>query len=254
MKKELLEFKNFVSNYNMKDLEIKHKYDHSIRVMKIGNIIAKKLNLSDEEVYMITLSCLLHDLGRFDQWRDFKTFKDEESFDHGDYAYNYITDNNYLRKYTDNDKYDKEILFSIKNHNKYEIEKSSDSEVLFAKIVRDSDKVDILLSGSITMFLNYKKNDYSISDLVYNCIMNEFAINYKDTNNTIEIGLVGLAMIYDLNFKFSFDFINGHNIVNNTISILKSKCTNKKTLEKLDKINKKINNYIKEMSKNGKEI
>lgn len=251
MKKELLEFKNFVSNYDLKTLEIKYKYDHSIRVMKIGNTIAKDLNLSDEEVYMVTLSCLLHDLARFDQWKNFQTFRDDKSFDHGDYAYNYIKNNNYLRKYTLNDKYDKEILWSIKSHNKFKIEECSQSEMLFSKIVRDADKVDIVLNHGITIFSNYKKNEYEISDIVYDSIMNEKDINYKDTKNSLERLLVGLAMIFDLNFKVSFKLIKNNNVVSNIINILKSKCNNEESLKKLDEINLKINNYIMEMGTNG---
>ena len=246
MKKELIEFKKFVDKFNIKESGIKYKYNHSIRVMKIGNSIATKLGLSDIEVYMSTLACLLHDLARFDQWKIFKTFIDENSFDHGDYAYGYIKHNNYLRNYTDDDTYDSAILLSIKNHNKFEIKPCSDTELLFSKIVRDADKVDILLNGGITTFTDYKENDFEITNIVFDNIMNQKPIHYKDTNNKMDRVLVSMAMIYDLNFKYSFEFIKGNDVVNNTIMVLKSKCKNKDTLEKLDLILEKLNNYIKE--------
>lgn len=246
MKKELSEFKKFVDNYNIKDSGIKYKYDHSIRVMKIGNSIAKKLNLNETETYMVTLASLLHDLARFDQWKMFNTFIDQDSFDHGDYAYGYIKHNNYLRNYTLDESYDSAILMSIKNHNKFEIEPGSEMEILFSKIVRDADKVDILLNGGVTTFAEYKENDFEINKDFYENIMNGKALKYVDANNKLERILVGMAMIYDLNFKYSFDFIKGNNVISNTINVLKLKCKNKDTLIKLNNIEDKLNNYIKE--------
>lgn len=251
MKKELTEFKKFVDQYNTRDLAIKYKYDHSIRVMKIGNSISKKLKLSNKEIYMVSLACLLHDLARFEQWKQFNTFNDFISFDHGNYAYGYIKHNNYLRNYINETEYDSAILISIKNHSKNKIEECNELEMLFSKIVRDADKIDILLNGGMTVFSDYKSNEFEISDAVYECIMNKKPIDYKITNNKIDRILVGIAMIYDINFKYSFDFIKGNNVVNNTISLLKSKCNNKNTLEKLDIIQDKLNKYIKEMSENG---
>lgn len=251
MKKELAEFKKFVDKYNLNQKEIKYKYEHSIRVMKIGNSISKKIGLGDNEIYMATLACLLHDLARFEQWKLFKTFIDEDSFDHGDYAYEYIKKNNYLRKYVKDNSYDSEILKSIKNHNKFEIEPCNEKELLFSKIVRDADKIDILLNGGTTKFANYNENEDEITDIIYDKIMNGHHISYKDTKNKVERILVSIAMIYDLNFKYSFEFIKGNGVINETISTIKIKCKNKDTLEKLNLIEVKLNKYIEEMSTNG---
>ncbi len=254
MKKELSEFKKFVSNYNLKDASIRFKYDHSIRVMRIANSIAKKLKLDNKEVYMITLAGLLHDIGRFDQIKEYNTFNDLKSFDHGDYAYDLIVRNKILRNYVEEDAYDSAILEAIKNHNKFKIGECNEKELFFSKIIRDADKIDILLNGGAKKFSEYETNDLTITDSVYNNIMNEEPVDYINTKNKLDRLLLGIAMIYDFNFKCSFDFVKGKGVVESIISFIKSKNTNKETLEKLILVEQKINNYIRRMAENGKEI
>ncbi len=254
MKKELLEFKKHVENYDLKNLGIKFKYNHSISVMKIGNSIAKKLKLKDTEVYMVTLACLLHDLARFDQLKIYDTFNDRKSFDHGDYAYDYINKNNYLRKFTEDTTYDSAILKSIKFHNKFKIGKCNEIELLFSKIVRDADKIDILLNDGFKKFSEYETNNLEISNTVYNSILNEKDISYQDTNNKLDRILLGLAMIYDINFDCSFSFIKGKGVIKRVISFLKAKNNNKDTLEKLINIENKLEEYIERRVNNGKKI
>ena len=64
---------------------------------------------------------------------------------------------NYIRKYIDDDQYDKIIFTAICEHNKYEISKGlSKEEELFCKIIKDADKLDIFYE-SVYIFWQ-KKN------------------------------------------------------------------------------------------------
>ena len=57
----------------------------------------------------------------------------------------------------DQDKYDELIKIAVKNHNKYKIEDGlTQEQELFAKIIRDADKIDIFYEG-VTMFWNGKE-------------------------------------------------------------------------------------------------
>jgi HD superfamily phosphohydrolase YqeK len=251
MKKELIEFKKFVDSYNLKAEGIRFKYDHSIRTMKIGNSIAKKLKLNNTEIYMVTLACLLHDLARFDQLKLYNTFNDRKSFDHGDYAVDLIIKNNYLRNYTEDTTYDSAILKSIKYHNKYKIEDCNDIELLFSKIVRDADKIDILLNAGVKKFGNYEINEYEITDKVYECVINGSSINYDDTKNKIDKLILGVAMIYDLNFRYSFEFIKGKGVIKSVTNFIRSINKNKDTLTKINEIETKLEQHIEGMITNG---
>ena len=151
------EFETFVKQYDLKNKKIKRKFGHSFRVMENAGQIAKSLNLSGEEIELSKLIGLLHDIGRFEQEKIYKTFKDHESIDHGDLGVDILEKENYIREYIVENKYDNIILKAIKNHNKLYIEDGlTKQELLFSKIVRDADKLDIFYEG-VELFWTYKE-------------------------------------------------------------------------------------------------
>lgn len=144
MENEVKLFKEFVSRYDHSNLDILLKHKHSLRVMNVCKRIAKDLGLNDEEVKLASLIGLLHDLGRFDQIVEYPIYYDHLSFDHGALAVEILKDNDYLRSYINTNKYDDIIYKAIYNHNKPYIEDGLDEkELLFTKILRDADKIDI---------------------------------------------------------------------------------------------------------------
>ena len=126
------EFLNYTENFDLKNEYIELKKNHSLRVMKISQNIATRLGLAQNDIDLATLIGLLHDIARFEQYTQFKTFRDIDSFDHGDYAIKILESD--LKKYVETDEYDNIIKVAIKNHNKYQIEEGlNDRELLYAK-------------------------------------------------------------------------------------------------------------------------
>lgn len=68
------EFKKYAQDYDMTLDGIERKYSHSFRVMKISTEIAKKLNLTQEQVDLATLIGLLHDIARFEEFTRYDKF------------------------------------------------------------------------------------------------------------------------------------------------------------------------------------
>ena len=68
----LEEFEKYTSNYDMDDVNIKLKYDHSYRVMNLSRKYATLLGFSNKDVELAALIGLLHDIGRFEQLRVYK--------------------------------------------------------------------------------------------------------------------------------------------------------------------------------------
>ena len=61
-------FKNFLEKYNNQDsLGFKLKVVHTYKVVENAKIIAKNLNLSEEDIELAELIALLHDIGRFEE-------------------------------------------------------------------------------------------------------------------------------------------------------------------------------------------
>ena len=115
----LEEFKNYTKNYLEYGKMIDLKINHTNRVVSLCGKIARSINLSKKEVDISKLIGLLHDIGRFEQYKKYKTFNDKKSVDHADLGVEVLRKDDYLRKYIIDTKYDKIMLNSIKYHKNY---------------------------------------------------------------------------------------------------------------------------------------
>ena len=72
IKNAIIEFLKYTEKYDLEDENIQRKKEHSLRVMNISETIARKLNLSEKEIQLSTLIGLLHDIARFEQYKQYK--------------------------------------------------------------------------------------------------------------------------------------------------------------------------------------
>ena len=202
MDKRKEEFKKHYENYDIEETAIKRKYYHSLRVMDLSILIAKYLGLNNKDITLASFIGLLHDYARFEQWTKYKTYSDKDSIDHGDLAVKRLFENNEIINY-DLDVNDYEIVYNaIKYHNKITIPYSLDNRIkLFCKIIRDADKLDIFYLRTNKSFV---KEGGDISLKIENDFFNEQCINKMDVISYNDEVISVLAMIYDLNFDYSF--------------------------------------------------
>ena len=121
MKKIKACFDKYVEQFNISDKEIKEKYEHSYRVMDYSIAIAASLNMSKEDIRVVAIAGLFHDIARFEQWKCFKTWQTKKSFDHGDRGYKILSDG-LIDGLISDEKEKRIILLAVKNHNKYKVE------------------------------------------------------------------------------------------------------------------------------------
>ena len=239
------EFLKYSENYDLTKEPIKAKQTHSLRVMEIAKQIAQGIGLSKEEVELATLIGLLHDIARFEQFTQYGTYKDMLSFDHGDIGAEILSSD--IRKYIDTNQYDEIIIKAVKNHNKFQIEEGlNEKEELFAKIVRDADKIDILYQGVIRFWKGREQevNESVISQDVIKQIQNCSQTKRKLQETPIDNIMRVVAFIFDLNFKSSFKILKEEDYINRMLNRYELK--DKYTRESVEKIRKVANNYINE--------
>ncbi len=244
------EFIKYTECYDLSDANLDRKQKHSLRVMQISNHIAKELKLSQEEIDIATLIGLLHDIARFEQYTKYKTFRDMDSIDHGDYGVEILEKD--IRKYIEPSQYDEIIKKAVKNHNKYSIEEGlSEKEELFAEIIRDADKIDILYE-STEMFWKDRENlieESTITEDVIEqfnkCTQIRNRKEKRPENSINEIVSV-IAFIFDINFKESFRIIKEENYINKILNRYDIK--DEYTKKEIEKIRTKANEFIEEKS------
>lgn len=245
--KAKLEFDNYAKQYDIEDETLNRKYYHIYRVMKIAGEIAESLKLSEEEIQIAKIVGLLHDIARFEQYKRYKTFSDVKSIDHGDFGAEILKKDNFIRKFVETDEYDEIIIKSVKNHNKFKIEENlSDKELLYSKIARDADKLDIFFE-ILTMFYKDLKEieileNGTISEEIMEQVINEKQVLIKRGINNVDKFIIILCFTFDLNFKYSFDIMQKEDYINKIINRFDFK--NAETKERIEQTRQILNNYI----------
>lgn len=244
MNKAILEFLKYTNEYLKYKGRIELKIKHSFRVMRLCEELALNLGLSEEEIEIAKLIGLLHDIGRFEQWKKFEMYSDKDSFDHADLGVKILKKDNYLRKFIKTDKYDEIIYKSIKCHNKYQLPKNlSEKELLFIRLIRDADKIDILRLYTIKG-IDLELDDNAFSDEVYKLLLDKKEIDRKAITNKTDRLSISLGFVFDINYEYSFKYLKEKGYFDIVVDIYKKKTKNKELKKQLEEMRKVINNYI----------
>lgn len=244
-------FKEYVENYDVNDSKIQLKIKHTYKVVENSEKISARLNLSEEEQKLAQLIALLHDIGRFEQLRIYGTFVDAMSINHAVQGIKVLFEENRIRDFIETDEYDEIIKTAILNHNKGDIEEGLDEKTtLQAKIIRDSDKLDIFRviteskpEDSMTIKTEDIENE-EISDEIYNAFMNKERLDYKKLKTNMDIIFAWLAYTYDFNFQESKQEIIENNYIDRITSIINYK--KPETKRKIEIGREKAKEYIKQ--------
>lgn len=193
-------FEEYINKFDLDNLKIKMKHEHSYVVMKISIQCAKKLGFTDEEVELAKIIGLLHDIGRFKQLENFNSFNDT-NMDHGDYGADILIKDKFIRKFVSDNKNDSIIYHAIKNHNKEFVEKGLDDYTLkFCHLIRDADKLGILYDLGKTKKLKYDSIDEKLSEDVMNAFINRTLVTKNDRKRNNDFIACFMAFIFDINY------------------------------------------------------
>lgn len=233
--------------YDLTNPAIARKQSHSLRVMENAKEIATKMQLNEEQIEIATMIGLLHDIARFEQYTKFQTYSDQDSFDHGNRGVEILTENNKIREYVPTSQYDSLILTAIQNHNKYRIaEGLNKEELLFAKIIRDADKLDIFYEACEIFWKEEIEaiNASKISQEVLEQIEKEQTVLRKKGRkfNQIDSVVELTALAFDLNEKASFQILAEQNYIERIAQRFHLRDSAEQA--KLERIQQKIQAYI----------
>jgi len=232
-------FDDYVMQYDMNEDMIKYKYNHSYRVVHQAEEICRSLDLDNVKRDTASLIALLHDIARFKQWSEYKTFSDSKSFDHGDMGVKILFEDGLINKFNVN-KEDYDIIKdAIKNHNKFKIDsKIKGDNLLQCKIIRDADKIDILYAFSTNRLLELEEDDKEITPSVAEAVLSHNQVLKKDIKSKNDRLLMLVSLIYDLNFDYSKERIKNEKYIDKIYGHLKHKKLFKEYFDTL-------NNYLK---------
>lgn len=197
-------FDAYYQSYQDVSDDIRHKYDHSYRVANLMGMIAKRLGYKNSDVILARTIGLLHDIGRFEQLKQTKSFQDKQ-FNHASYAITYLFDLGHIRDFIKDNRYDIIIKEAIDYHNRYGLEgEISDVALPFCKLIRDADKIDIY---EVCAHYYPYYFDGNITPSVRNEFANEKAIHKENHKTKSDSVIHMMALLYDFNYDESFDIL-----------------------------------------------
>ena len=243
-------FQEYLKNYDINDGSIALKIKHTYEVAKKSEYIANGLRLDKENIELAKIIALLHDIGRFEQIKEFGEFNDKK-IEHAEFGVKVLFDNGLIRKFIEENKYDNIIYKAIYNHNKYKIEENlNENELLQCKIIRDADKLDNFrvkekdkLENIFPKIYNEKTINYeTISEKVYEEFMQHKCIKLEDRKTIIDYWVCVIAFIFDLNFNISLQYVKENNYIDILVNRIEYK--NDTTKQKMEDIRKCAKEYI----------
>jgi len=212
----------FLFHNEMKDYPFIVKKEHTMRVCAIIVSICNDLNVSKHMRNLAEIIALFHDLGRFEQYARYQTFKDSESINHGIQSIKDLMKNKVLN---DLPVKDRRIIFNaIRYHSVANIPLDKDDETLFfIRLIRDADKIDI---WRIFIAYYHERDLYQnhvlelgvsdrpeCSENILTALLNGRMALISELKTLNDFKLIQLGWIFDLNFQFSFEHVKNERII-----------------------------------------
>ena len=117
------------------------KRDHSLRVHALATRIVSREGLVPPVLHLA--AALLHDVGRFPQYERFRTYRDDESVDHGEEGARFLKESDFLADFSPLER--DAVIEAVRLHNKRTLPEDMDPLVRsICEAVRDADKLDIV--------------------------------------------------------------------------------------------------------------
>ena len=235
-------FEEYIKKIDMNNSWSKAKYFHSLKSMDLARIIAGNFKIfNEEELVVIELIALFHDIGNFEQKN--YNYLDNQEEDSTMKSIHILFDEGLLRKITDETKYDTIIKLGIFCHNKDSLPQNLDEKTAcICNIMKDVYKLE-----EIRMVINYPYIDNRIKEYPSALVYNDFKlfkkVNKKMSDNSADNILIVLSNIFDLKYKTSHSLVLEKDYIT---KIVNSLIYEDKKIEKFFKqIEIVLNNYIK---------
>lgn len=235
-------FEEYIKKIDMNNAWSKAKYFHSLKSMDLARNIASDLGIfNEEELVIIELIALFHDIGNFDGKNN--NYLDNTEEDTAMKSIEVLFDEGLLRKITDDTKYDNLIKLAIFCHNKDGLPKNIDEKTIcICNIMKDVYHLE-----ELRMVINYPYIDNRINEYPSNMVYDEFKqfkkVNAKMADNNADNILIALSHLFDLNYKISYSMVEEKEFIK---KIINSLIFEDRKIEKFfQQIEAVLSNYLK---------
>ena len=196
------------------DFHLDLKAEHSRNVYAHARAIAGNERVFAEDAgccRALLLAALYHDVGRFRQYHEYRTFSDAQSINHAVLSAREVRRQGFLAG--EDLRVRRLTLAAIALHNRFALSSGLAGDlVAVAKAVRDADKLDIMriMAGHLAgegepdpVVALHTKISPEFSPAILDAVMNRRLGSYKEIVTTTDFKLLVCGWLYDLNFAVS---------------------------------------------------
>ncbi len=221
--------KSFYSSDRDYQKNITLKEQHTYKVCENSVRIAEAVFHDSKKIVLAEAIGLFHDIGRFLQYKRYRTFVDRVSVNHGLLGATILLDEKILGNLSSSER--EIILQAVKFHNAFSVPDLESQDALhFVKLIRDADKLDIW-----RVFIEYyaapseeKASAVSLglpdtsgySREVLSCFHEKRIASLRGIKTLNDFKLMQLSWIFDLNFPPSLTMLLERNYVEKLASSL----------------------------------
>jgi hypothetical protein len=226
-------FADYCASFYTSDIEdrknILLKERHTFDVCRNIAEIAKGLLLDENSMLLAETVALFHDIGRFPQYAEYKTFRDGISVNHGMLGSRVLVEKDVLKVLSSKEQ--EVVIKSVKFHNAFSVPRNEKEEVVFfTRLVRDADKLDIW-----RVFLEYfdspaeerasavglgLPDSPGYSEEVLATLYERRIVTLSSLKTLNDFKLLQLSWIFDLNFRSSFELLFERRYIDRMLSHL----------------------------------
>ena len=217
-------FKTHISTFreaapaHQRSLDLKE--EHTARVGAVITRLSAALHLPANARRLAATTALFHDLGRFPQYRRYRTFRDQDSENHAKLSLRELTRHRVLHilEPAERQLIGRAIIF----HNRLRLPGHLDSETLrHCRLLRDADKVDILRviadelrkppaerNPVLTLGLD---SGLEVREEVYQELFAKRVMGYAELRNANEFKVLQMSWVFDINFRPTLEILRERN-------------------------------------------
>lgn len=205
------------------------KEAHTYRVCDNMTRLASCLALDEGRLTLAEAIALFHDVGRFPQYKEYKTFNDSVSINHATLGAKVLLEHQALKRLAKSEQ--DLIIRCVTLHNAFAVPRGLDEDtLLFTRLIRDADKLDIwkVFLDYYAMPADQQPSAVSLglpdtpgySPEVLACLRRGLMVQLSTLTTLNDFKLLQLSWIYDLNFSASFAIVDERAYINRMAAAL----------------------------------
>jgi hypothetical protein len=204
--------RSFLTGETVIDSPLVLKIEHTARVC--GNIchLGRSVDLTDRQLRTAETIGLFHDLGRFVQYRRYRTFNDRQSANHASLGIDVLNETAVLDSLPADER--AMIMDAVRFHNAPALPGNKPSaSMIFMRLIRDADKLDIWKIFA-DCYRHHRRVEPAIiqhlpdlpvwDEKIVNAINEKRVAKFQDMKSLNDFKLLQLSWVFDLHLPETF--------------------------------------------------